>query len=905
MTTCQFIFYTMSLILVDGSAYLFRAYHALPHLTNKEGFPTSALFGVLNMLKKLHEDFKPERILIVFDMKGKNFRHHLYADYKANRSAMPEDLAVQIEPLIELIQLLGFPLYRHAGVEADDVIGSLARQAVARNETILIISSDKDLAQLLEPKISIFDPMKNIHIDATYLQNKLEILPNQMVDFLALTGDSSDNIPGLPGVGPKTAAKWLKQYQNLDNIIVHQHEISGKVGESLRTHLAQVELAKKLTQINCHLDLNDLPDFSMQSPNTAALLPLLYTYELKSWIKALESSAPELSSSNSSENTELPAQAYQLISQEAEFTAFIELLKAQKVFAFDTETTSLDPMRAEMLGISFSWAPGQAYFVILAHQFSPYVDKTLALKTLKPIMENPGIQKVAQNAKYDWHVLKNEGIQLQGLAFDTLLASYILNSTANIRHDLNSQVERELGVTGISFDELVGKGKNALPLQSVPIENLCHYASEDADFTWQLYQKYQEQFAVKSELAQVFYNLELPLVTILAEMEHYGVYVDARILHALSQQWQIRLQEIMRATFIEAGTSFNLNSPKQLLEILYQKMQLPITHKTPKGEPSTNEAALQELAPNFKIAELLLEHRHLSKLKSTYADKLALMINPITKRIHTQYQQAIAVTGRLSSIAPNLQNIPMKTANGRKIRSSFVAPEGCKIISADYSQIELRIMAHLSQDPSLLNAFHHNKDIHRATASEILGIPETEVSDEQRRHAKAVNFGLIYGMSAFGLARQLHIGRKEAGAYIKRYFERYPGVLSYMETTRAEAHQLGYVETLLGRRLYLPALHSKNMMEKKGAERAAINAPLQGTAADIIKKAMLDFNQWLQTHPEQKAHLIMQVHDELVVESNLSAVATVAQALKTSMEQACPLSVPLLVDVDIGDSWGT
>jgi DNA polymerase-1 len=890
----------MPLILVDGSAYLFRAYHALPNLTNKQGFPTSALFGVLNMLKKLKEDFKPEDILIIFDAKGKNFRHDLYPEYKANRSAMPEDLAVQIEPLMELIQCLGFPLYRHSGVEADDVIGSLATQMQQQHQDVLIISSDKDLAQLIRPGITIFDTMKNIPIDEKHLQEKLGIRPEQMVDFLALTGDTSDNIPGLQGVGPKTAAKWLQEYQTLENIITHKDNISGKVGETLRANLSQVALAKDLATIRCDLKFDSLPNFKLQAPNVAELAPRLREYDLHSLAKTFENASITASPEAPLPTPVLQKSDYQLINTPELLQSFLNQLQNQSIFAFDTETTSLDPMQAQIIGISICWS-NTTYFLLLEHQFTDHLNKTETLQQLKPIFENSQIKKIAQNAKYDWHALKNDGIILQGLYFDTMIASYILQSGAE-RHDLGSQAQRELNLTGLSYSDLVGKGKDALPITAVPIENLLQYACEDADFTWQLYQHYQQKFNNEPRLKAIFNDLEMPLVSVLAEIEDYGVFVEPAMLKKLSHEWSIRLNEIMDAAFTEAGMPFNLNSPKQLIHILFEKMQLPVTQKTPKGEPSTNESVLQELAPDFKIAALLLEHRHLTKLKTTYADKLAMIINPKTQRIHTQYQQAVAVTGRLSSIEPNLQNIPMKTAEGRKIRAAFIAPPHTKIISADYSQIELRIMAHLSQDPGLLNAFHYNKDIHRATAAEIMGISETEVTDEQRRHAKAVNFGLIYGMSAFGLAKQLGISRKDADTYIKRYFERYPGVYNYMEQTRMNAHEQGFVETLFGRRLYLPALNSKNVMEKKAAERAAINAPLQGTAADIIKKAMLNFNNWLHQH-QGIAHLTMQVHDELVIEAKALNAQSVADALEHSMNHGCELSVPLLVDIAISDRW--
>ncbi len=881
----------MPLLLVDGSSYLFRAYHALPHLTNKNGFPTGAIFGVLNMLRKLREEFAHDEILIVFDAKGKNFRHELYPEYKANRSAMSEDLAVQIGPLFELIQLLGFPLYQKTGVEADDVIGSLATKYAAVNKEVLIISGDKDLSQLLQPHVRIVDTMKNIEIDEAYLREKFGVSAAQIIDLLTLTGDSSDNIPGVPGVGPKTAAKWLNEYGSLDTLIENATQIGGKVGESLQAHLPQLPLSKNLVTIRTQVDLHDLPSLKPIAPQTELLLPLLREYNLESWLKYLDLH-PEV--------LETPQRSvqYHLISNSKDLQSFIKRLQQQAYFAFDTETTSLDALSAHLVGISFSFKNNEAYFVPTRHDTVFVKD---ALSQLAPIFADPLIGKIAHNAKFDLKVLHTHGLEVQGILFDTLLAAYLLNS--NSKNDLHSLAARELGLQGIQFEELVGTGRKQIPLESVPIADLTHYACEDADFTWQLYEKMRLKLEAYPALQNVFNTLEMPLFEVLASMEEYGVLIDVALLQDLSKAWGARLHQIGEEIFKLVGLNFNLNSPKQLIQVLYEKLALPISHKTPKGEPSTNEAALQDLAPLHPVPQLLLEHRHLSKLKNTYTDKLPELIHTKTGRIHTQYQQAIVATGRLSSSDPNLQNIPFKTIDGKKIRKAFIAAPGSVLISADYSQVELRIMAHLSGDAGLISAFQAGKDIHRATAAEVLGIHETEVTPDQRRHAKAVNFGLIYGMSAFGLAKQLQVSRKEAEAYIKLYFERYPGVLKYMEATRELAHQQGYVETLMGRRLELPKINSRNILEKKAAERAAINAPMQGTAADIIKKAMIEFWQWQNAHPELNVHLIMQVHDELVVEAPASYQEIVSQQLQQIMEQVVTLKVPLLVDLECGQSW--
>ena len=882
----------MPFLLVDGSSYLFRAYHALPHFTNKKGFPTGAIFGVLNMLRKLKEDFKDHaEVLIVFDAKGKNFRHELYPQYKANRSAMAEDLAVQIEPLHQLIELLGFPLYKKSGVEADDVIGTLATRYAEQKKEVLIISGDKDLAQLLSPHIRIIDTMKNIEINDAHLVEKFGVSSNQIIDLLSLTGDSSDNVPGIPGVGPKTAAKWLHEYGSLAGVLSHMDQIGGKVGESLKNHAHQLPLAKELITIKTDLDLHDLPSFSLSTPQLEPLIPLLQEYSLDSWLKILDTDTVPI-------ETRTQETQYHLINTDKALQPFIKRLYQQPYFAFDTETNGLDALQADLVGVSFAFKNSEAYFIPIKHD-TPVLKN--ALEQLAPIFADPLIGKIAHNAKFDLKVLHSHGLNVQGILFDTLLAAYLLNSGS--KNDLHSLSLRELGLNGMQYEDLVGSGRKQIPIESVPIDTLSQYACEDADFTWQLYEKMRLKLEANPRLNHVFNSLEMPLFEVLASMEEYGVLIDATQLRALSQAWGIRLHQIGEEIFKEVGLNFNLNSPKQLIHVLYEKLNLPATHKTPKGEPSTNEAALQDLASLHPVPKLLLEHRHLSKLKNTYTDKLPELIHPKTGRIHTQYQQAIVATGRLSSNDPNLQNIPFKTTEGKKIRAAFIAAPDCVLISADYSQVELRIMAHLSGDEGLIKAFQEGKDIHRATAAEVLGLPENEITPDQRRQAKAVNFGLIYGMSSFGLAKQLHLSRKEADAYIKMYFERYPGVLQYMEATRVLAHEQGYVETLMGRRLDLPKINSRNIMEKKGADRAAINAPMQGTAADIIKKAMIEFWQWQNAHPELNTHLIMQVHDELVVETPRLHADRVSAQLKQIMENVIELKVPLLVDLDCGFSW--
>ncbi|MCX7122229.1 MAG: DNA polymerase I [Gammaproteobacteria bacterium] len=866
----------MPLLLVDGSSYLFRAYHALPNFTNKKGFPTGAIFGVLNMLRKLKEDFADHsEILIVFDAKGKNFRHALYPEYKANRSAMAEDLAVQIQPLHQLIELLGFPLYQKSGVEADDVIGSLATQYAIQNKEVLIISGDKDLAQLLGPHVRIIDTMKNIEINDAHLLEKFGVCSDKIIDLLSLTGDTSDNVPGIPGVGPKTAAKWLNEYGSLQGIINHLDQIKGKVGENLKAHQNQLSLAKELITIKTDLDLHDLPSFIFGIPKRESLIPLLQEYSLDSWLKILNTHATPI-------ETKTQETHYHLINTDQSLQQFIKRLHQEPYFAFDTETNGLDALQADLVGISFSFKNAEAYFIPIKHD-TPVLKNALSL--LAPIFADPLIGKIAHNAKFDLKVLHSHGLNVHGILFDTLLAAYLLNSGS--KNDLHSLSLRELGLNGMQYEDLVGTGRKQIPIESVPLNTLSHYACEDADFTWQLYEKMRLKLEANPRLNQVFNTLEMPLFEVLANMEEYGVLIDATQLHALSQAWGTRLHQIAEEIFRETALNFNLNSPKQLIHILYEKLNLPATHKTPKGEPSTNEAALQDLAHLHPVPKLLLEHRHLSKLKNTYTDKLPGLIHAKTGRIHTQYQQAVVATGRLSSSDPNLQNIPFKTTEGKKIRAAFIAAPHCVLISADYSQVELRIMAHFSGDIGLIQAFQDGKDIHRATAAEVLSIPESEITSDQRRQAKAVNFGLIYGMSSFGLAQQLQISRKDADTYIKRYFERYPGVLQYMEATRLLAHEKGYVETLMGRRLDLPKINSRNIMEKKGAERAAINAPMQGTAADIIKKAMIDFWQWQNTHPEFHTHLTMQVHDELIVET----------------PEIYAEIVPLLVDIECAHSW--
>ncbi len=884
------------IILVDGSSYLFRAFFALPNLTNAQGQPTGAILGVINMLRRLIKDHEPDQIAVIFDTKSKNFRHELYPQYKANRATMPPELAVQIEPIHRLIKLMGLPLVAIEGIEADDVIGSLTHQAVTAGHSVLISTGDKDMAQLIHDHVTIIDTMKNVVMDRAFVLEKFGVPPELIIDYLALMGDTSDNIPGVPKVGPKTAAKWLMQYGSLDNLKAHASEITGVVGDNLRAHLGQLDLAKQLTTIQCDLNIPiEMEKLHIQPADTEPLIAELKQWELSSWLK--EFSAVPTPTQETHRN-------YECLLTTEQFQQWLTQLSHAKQFAIDTETTSIDAMQAELVGISFALESGKAAYLPLAHHYlgAPEqlsFEQTLA--QLKPILENPTIGKIGQNIKYDLKVLARYGIELQGIVFDTMLASYVLEAGLT-RHNMDDLAKRHLGIQTIHYEDVTGKGAKQISFSQVTLDRATTYAAEDADVTLQLYQQFAPKLQQTPALHELFMHEEMPVMSILGSMERGGVLLNIPYLQRQSHELSLQTQTLETQAHQVAGQPFNLASPKQLLEILYDKMQLPVLKKTPGGQPSTAEEVLEELAEHYELPKIILEHRHLSKLKSTYTDKLPLMVNPTTGRVHTHYHQAVASTGRLSSSDPNLQNIPIKTEVGRKIRGAFIAPPGYKILAADYSQIELRIMAHLSKDTGLLTAFANHEDVHRATAAEVFGMTKSEVTNEQRRRAKAINFGLIYGMSAFGLAKQLGIDRAEAQKYIDVYFKRYPGVLDYMERTKKSAQELGYVETLFGRRLYLPELQSKNGMNRKGAERAAINAPLQGTAADIIKRAMIGVDHWIkQNHSPIK--MIMQVHDELVFEVPADQTPTFGEQIKFLMAQAATLDVPLVVDVGVGENW--
>ena len=886
------------LILVDGSSYLYRAFHAMPSFNNSQGFPTGAVYGVVNMLKKLLNDYNPEQIAVVFDAKGKTFRDDMYEQYKANRSAMPTDLVLQVEPIHEAVRALGLPIIMVEGVEADDVIGTLAKAAAAAGQSTLISTGDKDLAQLVDQHITLVNTMTGSVLNPQTVPEKFGIPAELIIDYLALVGDSIDNVPGVPQVGPKTAVKWLQQYGSLDNIVTHAHEIKGKVGETLRNSFSQLELSKRLVTIKLDVPLEvTFDNLKRNEPDKNTLLKIYQKMEFKSWLN-------ELLEKNVDQNSQQKHLAYETVTTEKQFDSWLKKLSQAELFAFDTETTSLEYMNARIVGVSFAIEPGKAAYVPLAHDYDNAPTQLKledVLQKLKPILENPAIKKVGHNIKYDMEVLANHDIHLQGIAFDTMMHSYILDSSSNT-HDMDSMALKYLGWRTIRYEDVAGKGAKQISFNQVTLEKAAPYASEDADVTLQLHQKLWPKLSGQTGLKHIYEKIEVPLIGVLARMERHGVYVDAAKLQAQSVELEQRLVEIEAAAYDMAGTAFNLNSPKQLQEILFSKLQLPVLQKTPTGQPSTADPVLQELAMDYPLPKLIIEYRSLSKLITTYTKKLPEQINQTTGRIHTSYNQTGAATGRLSSSDPNLQNIPVRMAEGRRIRQAFLAAPGHKIISADYSQIELRIMSHISEDPALLNAFERNLDIHQSTAAEVLGIPLEQVTSEQRRSAKAVNFGIIYGMSAFGLAKQLGIERHEAQDYIDKYFARYPRIKEYMENTRAQAHSTGYVETLSGRRLYLPDINSSQIMRQRGAERAAINAPLQGTAADIIKRAMISLDQWI--HDKNiDARMIMQVHDELVFEVADNEVVRLIDTIREHMMKAAELKVPLLVSIGVGDNW--
>lgn len=906
--------HSLPLILVDGSSYLYRAFFASQQadLRTSSGAPSGAIRVVTSMLRRLLKDYPGSPVVVVFDAKGKTFRDEIYPEYKAQRPSMPDDLRSQIEPIHNIVRAMGLPLIAVEGVEADDVIGTLALQASESQRRCIISTGDKDMAQLVSDHVSLINTMNDSHMDRDGVIEKFGVPPELIIDFLALMGDKVDNIPGVPGVGEKTALGLLQGiggiedlYQNLDKIADLGFRGAKTMAKKLEANRDNADLSYLLATIKTDVELQQgINDFVPPQPDSDALTTLFTEFEFRSWISELNPDAASASTADAGTPAAPSELDYQTVLEQAELDRWIERLQQAELFAFDTETTSLNYMEAEVVGVSFAIEAGEAAYVPLAHDYMgapPQLDRDKVLAQLKPLLEDPKQAKVGQHLKYDMNVLARYGIKLQGVAFDTMLESYVLNSTAS-RHDMDSLADRFLGVKTTKFEEIAGKGKKQLTFNQIELEQAAPYAAEDADITLRLHQAISAQLNQEAPLQAIFDELEKPLIPILSRIERTGALVDASMLGKQSQQIGERLTELEQQAFDTAGKEFNLASPKQLQEILFEELKLPVIKKTPKGTPSTAEEVLVELALDYPLPKLILEHRSLSKLKSTYTDKLPLMINPTTGRIHTSYHQAVTATGRLSSTDPNLQNIPVRSTEGRKIREAFVPPTGYKLVAADYSQIELRIMAHLSQDQGLLDAFKHGEDVHKATAAEVFKVERDAVSADQRRSAKAINFGLIYGMSAFGLAKQLGIGRNDAAKYIEHYFQTYPGVERYMNETRASAADKGYVETLRGRRLYLPEINARNGMRRQAAERTAINAPMQGSAADIIKQAMIDVQQWLD-ESDLDARVILQVHDELVFEVRESDVENFCQQVVDKMAQAADLDVPLLVEAGVGDNW--
>jgi len=922
-----------TLLLVDGSSYLYRAFHAMPDLRNSRNEPTGAIQGVLNMLRRLHKDYPSDYSACVFDAKGKTFRDDIYPEYKANRASMPDDLRAQIEPLHEAIKAMGWPLIMEDGVEADDVIGALAKQAEREGVRTIISTGDKDITQLVNAHITVVNTMRDAFrkvddvLDVAGVERKFGLPPRLIVDYLILVGDTSDNVPGVEKVGPKTAVKWLTQYGSLENIVANADHITGVVGENLRKALPWLPTARELITIRCDVGIQEnLSDLAPQPQDKAKLLELFDRFEFKSWKRELdtEGKSPALQANvykASGDGQKITPQIgseialdvstyspnlsrqYETIFSPAQLAIWLEKLSKAKLICFDTETTSLDPMTAKIVGMSFSVEAGSAAYLPLKHDYFDAPEQLNFAETLakiKPILENANIKKVGQNLKYDQHVLANHGISINGIAHDTMLQSYVFESHKT--HGMDALSERHLGITPISFESVAGKGAKQVGFNQVTVEVAAEYAAEDADITLQLHEAMYPIIAADSKLEFIYSQIEMPVSEILFTIERNGVLIDANMLNSQSNEIGLKLVALENQAYELAGQPFNLASPKQLQEILFDKLGIKPTKKTPSGAPSTDEDVLQELALDYPLPKVLLEYRGLAKLKSTYTDKLPKMINPQTGRVHTSYNQAVAITGRLASSDPNLQNIPVRTAEGRRIREAFIAPPGSHIVSSDYSQIELRIMAHLSKDAGMLQAFANNEDIHRHTAAEIFGVERDDVDNEQRRYAKVINFGLIYGMSAFGLAQNLNIERSAAANYIERYFARYPGVREYMDKTREIAKQKGYVETYFGRRLWVPEINSPNGMRRAGAERAAINAPMQGTAADLIKLAMIAVDKWL--HDEKLASkLIMQVHDELVLEVPDHELELVKTKLPELMQNVAKLDVPLLAEVGVGNNW--
>ncbi len=913
---------TPLLMLVDGSSYLFRAYHAMPEaMANSNGERTGAIYGVVNMMRKLIKDYAPSHIAVVFDAKGKTFRDDIFSEYKANRPPMPDDLRNQIEPLHNIIKAMGLPLIVKEGVEADDVIGTLAAQATTQGIDTIISTGDKDMAQLVNQHVTLINTMNNSTMDEQGVVEKFMVKPEQIIDYLALMGDSSDNIPGVPKVGPKTAAKWLNQFGSLEGIKQHADEIGGKVGESLRNSLKSedekpslLDMSYDLATIKCDVELDYTPTELNPEPPDYATLQSLYSHlEFKTWLAEAHRNGDGETSVDQNTAPDTLAQTapapshsanYVMIDTDTMLDDWLKKLQKADCFAFDTETTSLDYMQAKIVGLSFCVEPGEAAYIPLAHDYADaptQLDRNEVLAKFKPILEDSQQAKLGQNLKYDKNVLVNHGIELQGIQFDTMLESYILDSTAT-RHDMDSLALKYLNQQTIHFEDVAGKGKNQLTFNQISVEEATPYAAEDADITFQLHDVLWPKLSAEPELASLYKDIEVPLISVLSRIERNGVLIDTDMLKQQSVQLTERIAQIEKAAHENAGESFNLSSPKQIQAILYDKQGLPVLKKTPKGQPSTAEAVLQDLALDYPLPKLILEYRGLAKLKSTYTDKLPEEVDKNSGRVHTSYHQAVASTGRLSSSDPNLQNIPIRTAEGRRIREAFVAPPGMTMVAADYSQIELRIMAHLSGDEGLLKAFAAGEDIHNATAAEVFGLDSEAVSTEARRRAKAINFGLIYGMSAFGLARQLGIGRKEAQAYVDLYFERYPGVKEFMDKTRQLARDQGYVKTVFGRRLYLPEINHRNAQRRQYAERTAINAPMQGTAADIIKLAMIRADELLRGY-DFPIKMIMQVHDELVFEIDESHIEEAVAGIDQTMTSVATLSVPLRVDIGMGKNW--
>jgi DNA polymerase-1 len=905
---------TPPVVLVDGSSYLFRAFHALPPLTTSKNHPTGAIKGVISMIRRLEQDFPGSKMVVVFDAKGKTFRHEIYEEYKANRPPMPEDLACQIDPIHQIVSAMGLPPLVVSGVEADDVIGTLAREATSKGIDVVVSTGDKDMAQLVSDHVTLINTMTNTRMNREGVFEKFGVTPEQIVDYLALVGDKVDNIPGVNKCGPKTAVKWLQSYQDIDTLVDHADEIKGKIGEYLREAKDTLPLSRELATIKTDVELPvGLEDLQARQQDNSKLLALFKEYEFRSWVAELEDTGQasgEEAGAHAADNTSHPdsppaEKRYSIITEQKDLDAWLTRLKESSLFAFDTETTSLSYMDAEIVGVSFAVAAGEAAYVPVGHDYMgapEQLDRDSVLAQLKPLLEDPKQAKVGQNLKYDKNVLANHGIHLDGIAEDTMLESYVLNSVAG-RHNMDALAMLYLNEQTTTFEAIAGKGAKQLSFNQIDLEQAAPYAAEDADITLRLHQTLRPMLERTGKLASVYQNIDLPLVPVLSRMEQRGTLINASTLKRHSQELAERLAELEQEAHGVAGESFNLGSPKQLQAIFYEKMGLPVIKKTPKGAPSTAEPVLQELAHEHELPRLILEHRSLSKLKSTYTDTLPALIHYRTGRVHTSYHQAVTATGRLSSSEPNLQNIPIRSEQGRRIRQAFIAPEGYKLMAADYSQIELRIMAHLSGDKGLLTAFAQGEDIHKSTAAEVFGVPLSDVSSDQRRSAKAINFGLIYGMSAFGLARQLDVERRVAQDYIDRYFERYPGVLAYMDNIRKQAHDDGFVETLFGRRLYLPEINARNKQVQQAAERTAINAPMQGTAADIIKRAMLDVENWLLTEHAGEAQMTMQVHDELILEVKESALETVREGLIQRMSAAAELDVPLLVEAGVGDNW--